>query len=222
MFSHLIAVACLIAVLQPFSAKAGVLTIQNLTPDATSVYALADSGGSLILGNTADNLQVGYFTLNDAGILDAWNAGDLISINSSFVRFGDAFGMEDFGLGYDGIFSAAPAGFSDPFAGKNIYLFASTGSDFTDLSAQYLIYKFDATFTADPFAGELALGTNTYPGVLLVGGFGNFSFDIIPGGEELPGFNTVGVIPEPFTGALLALGLGGLCWLRRRQQTKSA
>jgi len=124
-------------------------------------------------------------------------------------------GMEDFDAGYNGLFQNAAGAFADPFGGKNIYLYASNGSDFTNASAEYLIYKFSATFTADPFNGEQLLGTSA--GSLLVGGYNNYSFDYSLGGGALPAFNTVAAVPEPTTWMLLVLGVTFVLWRKRQR-----
>ncbi len=213
---HRLLLTGILAAMAHQCATAGIMIVQNLTNDAEAVYGLADSSGALLSGSLTDNVRSGYFDVSDSELLDLWNAGDLVSLEASFVQFGPRTSMQDFDAGFDGIFQDAPATFADPFDGKNVYLYISNASNFTDVASEYLIYKFDGKFTEDPFDGEFLLGTT--PGSLLVGGFDNFQFDYELGGGALPAFNTVAAVPEPEVfGFLLSVVTLGLVVVRRRR-----
>lgn len=197
-----------------YSSSAGTLIIQNLTADELAGYGLANSSGTLIPGNTTNNVRAGYFNISDSEVLNLWNAGNLAALNTSFVQFGQFTSMQDWDAGYNGLFQNSVVQFADPFEGKNIYLYISNGSNFTNSSGEYLIYKFTGTFTMDPFNGEQLLGSS--PGTLLVGGYNNFQFDYGLGAGSLPAFNTVAVVPEPSALALFALGATLLALRQRR------
>jgi len=214
---HRLFLAGILAIASTHSASAGFLLVQNLTDDAEAVYGLADSSGTLLPGNLANNIRSGYFNVSDAEILDFWNAGDLDSLDASFVQFGPRTSMQDFDQDFDGIFQDAPFMDADAFDGQDIYLYISNASNFTDVGSEYLIYKFDGKFTEEPFDGEFLLGTSA--GSLLVGGFDNFQFDYGLGGGSLPAFNTVAAVPEPEVfGFLLSVVTLGLVVVRRRRR----
>ncbi|AHF89582.1 glycosyltransferase family 1 [Opitutaceae bacterium TAV5] len=204
--------------LQALSLQAGPLLLQNLTTDETAGYGLFDSDGGLLSGATTGNLRLGYFSLDDAGIAAAWAAGDLGLLSNSFVQYGARGDMQNWGGAYDGLFQTSISATSNPFAGQNVYLFVSTGSDFTDTGAEYLIYKFDVVFQPESFVAQALLGTT--PGQLLVGGYNHFSHDYQLGGGALPGFNMVAVVPESGAWALLFSGVSVLACLRRRVATR--
>lgn len=186
------------------SSHAGTLLITNLTMMAEAAFGLADQSGNLISGSVTNNVRAGYFSISDTEIIDLWNAGNITELNASFVQFGGFTSMQDFDQGYNGLFQNSVVTFADPFEGKNIYLYISNVSNFTNAAGEYMIYKFAGTFTMDPFHGEQLLGTS--PGTLLVGGYNNFQFDYELGEGLLPAFNTVAVVPEPSVLMLFALG----------------
>jgi len=199
--------------------QAAVVTTSNLNFTGDGIFALFNQNGTLVPAANGE-VRIGYFTISDSAILQAWDLGDLELLNGNFIQFGATFGLEDFDADINGAFEGGPSGNSDPFNGKPIVLWASNSkSGFTNLSAEYLIYRFDTTFQTDPWFGEVFLGTT--PGVMLVGESGKYSHDVGFGAGPLPGFNTVAAVPEPSTAVLLTLSFCGVLFLLRRKRAVS-
>lgn len=195
--------------------QAAVINLQNINTASDAAYGLFNSSGTLIPVATADNIRFGYFSVSDVVVLADWASGGLSDLDANFVDFGSPTSMSL----ADGVFAGSPTAGSIPFTGQNMYIYASTGSNFTSASNQYLIYKFNAVFQTEPWTGGQAfLGTDA--GTLLVGGFGNFSHDYGLGGGSLPGYNTVAVVPEPTTWALLAGSSTTLMIMRKRRKAQ--
>lgn len=210
---------CILAsLLGSLSLQAGPILLQNLTTDETAGYGLFDSGGTLLSGSITGNLRLGYFNMDDTAVMAAWAAGNLGLLNSSFVQYGARGDMQSWGGSYDGLFQTSISATSNPFSGQNVYLFVGNGSNFSDTSAEYLIYKFDVVFQPESFVAQVLLGTTS--GRLLIGGYDHFSHDYQLGGGALSGFNTVSVVPEPAAYALLLTGILALVGLRRRAITR--
>jgi len=191
--------------------QAAVVTVTNMNNAGDGAFSLFSQSGTLVPGTTTDNLRLGYFSIPDSSVQSLWASGNLTALGSNFVQYGSSFGMQDFGAGFNGVFQGGPTDNSDPFVGKTMTLWASTGSNFLSTSSEYLIFRFDETFQPELWVGgQVLLGTSS--GMLLVGAFGNFSYDYGLGSGTLPGYNTVATVPEPATGVLAGLGALWLFW----------
>lgn len=199
------------------SSRAAVVTVTNMNNAGDGAFSLFNQSGTLVQGTTTDNLRLGYFTISDSAVQSFWASGNLTALESHFVQYGSAFGMNDFGAGYNGVFQGGPSDNSDLFVGKAMTLWASTGSNFLSTSSEYLIFRFDETFQPEPWVGgQVLLGTSS--GALLVGDFGNFSHDYGLGAGTLPGYNTVATVPEPTTVVLAGWGVLWFFWRTRKRR----
>lgn len=195
-------------------ANAGNVIVKNTNNADDAAYGIFDQGGTLLPLAGDATIRFGISSLTNSEITTAYASGDLTTIDSSFTNFGSTFGL----VFADGVFQSDQNGITTSFDGQSMVLWLSSELTFTSNSAQYLIYRFDENFGAEPFSSSALLGTTS--GTLLVGQFGNFSHDYGFGGGSLPGFNTVSVVPEPGQAALvLAFSILGIVYFRRKKSS---
>jgi hypothetical protein len=194
------------------------LTFTNLDANSSGGNALFDSSGNLI-PHGQGSISIGFFNgLTNSQIIDSYNMGDLAGLNDSFQSWLTSPISINVDPSAPGLFSdSVPRDVSDDpplntiFIGQNIFLWVSTGSDFTDLNNEYFIYTWGTTFPFNNNNAEVFLREGQ--GTILIGEFGNFVNDFGFGSGVQTGFNTVEAVPEPSTYAaivgLLALAIVG-------------
>ncbi len=185
-------------------------TIQSSNIIGNGANSVFDSSGNLIPNETG-LIRVGTFsTLDAAGVSSAFSSGDLAGLNADFIPFSNTTWNFGNGFGFNGTWDievGASIGSGDPLIGGSIVTWATTASSFTDLSGELFIFEASTAFFAEDnptFIGASFVGDGL--GSILVGDFGNFFSDLGGGAGSQAGFNTVEVIPEPSTYALMALG----------------
>lgn len=192
----------------------GFTSIVATNLSANGGNALFDSSGTLLPFGSGQ-IRLGTFeTLNPGDVSSLFATGDLSALNADFIPYDSPWtvGVGTFG-DLDGAWSTAlttDISAGNPLIGFPMVTWLTTGASFLDASAEVLIFQSSESFdeAAPNFVGNAKVLDGN--GTIFVGEFGNFSHDFgISGGPGVQGgFNTVEVIPEPSTYALM--GLGGL------------
>ena len=180
-------------------------------------HPIALANGTLVPDGTGF-VSVGTFNLTDGQISQAMNSqANLDAVSSVFREFatGQAFGIG----GEGGVYSAAfenPISNGDMFDGMPIFVVAGNGTNIGN-SDQLWIFRSGEAFGADgvdDFSARIELDAEFAQGSELIGTPDTL---FLPGaGQSFPGSRMVALIPEPSTGALVAL-LGLVLVARRRR-----
>lgn len=206
------------------------ITVRNTLEDGTGAHAIATATFELFDNSDASFSNdgfgtIGRMTLSNASIASYFAAGNIAAIQSAFVPFASVFTLDSTGL--SGAFldtlSADTRASQNAFGGSPVYFWGYRGASLPAAS-EHLIVQLKTVFPTDPEVGSVLQGTALLqPGgvaSVIVGGFGNFSYDYGAGSGPLPGYNTAAVVPEPAGVGLLALGLSLLLgrWMGRKVQ----
>lgn len=165
-----------------------------------------NSGNTLAMGEAV--VAIGHFSgISDGAITDF----------SSFTQVGNS--VVNFSTTTEGFFDGtididlSTGGDDEAAVGRDVYLVIGDNTASIEQSANWLVFKYNATYAAPPSEGPSTVNLIEGQGVLVQGEIGRYSFD--NGGGQTSAFNLVAV-PEPSSTALL--GLGGLALILRRRR----
>ena len=153
---------------------------------------------------------------------------DFSSLAADFISIGSV-GVEVDDIGpFDGLHNSVSTVDTSSVVGRNVAVWLSSTNSFSDANAEHLIYWFDTTLYVaddpppDPQTNYDVLLRPGEAGDLVVGEFGNFTYNFGFGEGDQLAFNTVAV-PEPSAVfSLLSLCAIGFIINRRRCRSKSA
>jgi hypothetical protein len=188
------------------AAKAATITVTNV--DFTQTNPVVDGNGTKYAVGSGF-VGIGVFSITDAQIAGAISP---FTIANNFTLFGQASTM-GVGFGIAGTYhfeTTAAIAANSVFTG-NIYTVIGNATTLAN-SWQFLVFKGNATFSADPAPSGPAI-LKTGQGTLILGDFNLFNADI--GLGVVPAFNTAYVTPEP---SVALLGLMGAVGLFRRRR----
>ena len=190
--------------------SAATITVTNF--DGTDSNPITSANGSLLFRGT---VWLGTFTTDDETIRRTAEAQDFQRLSDSFVQFGESVSLLSNGLPgiyQDVVTNAVTEG--DAFAGQSVYTVVANLSVLS-LASEFLIYKHDQVFLADPDRLLPALLNENEAGELILGDLG--LFEITVGEiEEAKAFSLITPIPELSTLSLLWVASVWLSWNRRR------
>jgi dienelactone hydrolase len=189
-------------------AGGGQVIMRNVGPN----YPIADQHGNAIPVGSGF-AAVGAFSISDE-VISATQAYTLDLLADSFIQFGASIpvGVQIVPGAIFGNIGASLAP-DDPLVGKNIFLVVGNGSDIRNSDSLFVL-KSDELFSFESFHAELLVNSALSSGQLLLGSHGTV-FSTQPLGFR-PGIIAAAVnVPEPLSGMLLAIAVGGVFPLRR-------
>jgi len=207
----IIASAVLVAVVCAPVARAG-------TVDWTAFSAALTLADDTTLAPAGTSLKLGNFTLSDATITADANNPSALAAGFSQIQAGAVGDIAGVPNGFNGIWSEEfngdfTAG-AAAFAGKTIYLWASTGS-------QQAVIKFSAAFPTDspaPGSASVDLGqVYASAATVLIGSTSGTTVFQPQFSTQMQHVDMAAIVPEPSTVVLVGLGLLGMVGLRRRR-----